>query len=494
MAKGYSFTDISKPINCVATPTAGGSLTAGVTYYYRVVATKGSQVSYSWYGKSKASDEFSGTADATNKSMTITFDIPVGEAVSYRIFRATSSGGFLNGYFPPIGYMPTDAACNSGGTVTFVDDGTSGVGNNCYLDLYNDAHGILTLSGSTSSDKFSIVDLYNADVAAGWGVIQKISEHVYLVNTYLVGHSAMYWEDVDKTIIFADALYSNTNYNWQFGTLSGSQLTASGCNLIFSNTWLSNIVWGTLNAYSTNFSYIYASYYSGSYGFIGANYSAGALINCNISKFRNLIPLSGANCSMTKVTMTKFDNAFSSGAGTFTDVNMLGGSRVFQLVGAQSATARGLYTEGSAVVYFISCTQSLTLIDSIFSSILAAGSNDCYLYDKISFNLNVVDESGNPINSANLSIYDVDGTKVVDTNTDSNGDITEQFITREQYHVVGTSKPVDPRGPFTIKISKSGFKTYKEVVSYDASEPIVKTMALQKNKVLNLSNNIQLSE
>jgi phosphodiesterase/alkaline phosphatase D-like protein len=86
MAKTYSFTDFTTPSNEAAVAVAGGTLTASTTYYYRLIGVVyAAASSYNWRGKTKASAEFTATTDNTNKSIELSFDMPLGEMGAYRI-------------------------------------------------------------------------------------------------------------------------------------------------------------------------------------------------------------------------------------------------------------------------------------------------------------------------------------------------------------------------------------------------------------------------
>ena len=200
MAKAYTFTDIPKITSPIATAVVGGTLLANTTYYYRIYKTfQPSNGGYP-YGKSIISDEFSVTTTTTNKTARIVFTSP-NTSGGYIIYRFTTSG-VMNVYTNCLTVNVNDSTHNSGGTVTFDDTGyTAGTGN-VYLEDRDNAHGRLSISGSTTSDRFSIVDLYNADVANGWGVIQKLDENTYKVNTYLLSTSSDYWDDIEKNNYF----------------------------------------------------------------------------------------------------------------------------------------------------------------------------------------------------------------------------------------------------------------------------------------------------
>lgn len=485
MAKAYSFTDVVRPTSPTATGVAGGSLVDGTTYYYRVYKVNASGATDTWGGKSLPSDEFTFTAGATNKTARISFSCPkIGG--SYRIYRATSSAAFTTTYLSNINFFPSDALYNSGGTVTFDDTGYTAPAANNFYEWQDFAHGFLTITGSTSSDKFSITDLYNADVAGGWGIIIKLDENTYKVNCYLVATN-QYWYDFEKTIIFADGMLNP--YDWKLGNISGEN-TSAGCNLIFKQNAFSSVAWTTLNAYRTTFTYKFpVSPITGGdlgtgLGVTSGSFNAGTMQDCTIDRFRGFVPIS-AGCVLNNCIFSRFDNLFSASTATFNGVKCLSGSRVWQISGSNvNVVARGVYATANAVLILNSnATSSLKIINSTVTGAINTNglvSTGFRLYDQISFNLNVVDSNGTAIPTATVQIYDKDNVLIVDTTTATSGSITEQIISRLYYEVSGTSVlPVNNRYPFLIVISKTGYETYTEKVSYLSSLAVVKTVALK---------------
>lgn len=493
MAKGYSFVDLPTPGSLTATAVAGGSLTASTTYYYTVVGVYSTGTNNSkWEGKSIPSAEVSATTDATNKSVQLQFTSAVGACGAYRVFRSTTSGGYLNGYYPCLRWTPLDSVYNSGGTVTLTDDGTSLAGFNNYLDIVNTAHGRLTLSGSTSSDKFSIVDLYNADVAGGWGVITKTGLNTYLVNTYIVGHTGMYWYDIDKTIILADGWSMPTgasNSNFQFGNITSGR-TSAGCNIDVCSTWHALIDFGTLYAYRTIFRYIYP-FTTANLALCGTeSISACVVKDCQIDRFRNFTPLSVADCTLTNVTYSRGDNFFDNGKGTFTNLVAYDGSRVFQSTTGTVFTARGVYSESNTgVVMIVGKNAEITLIDVVVASggylFATVDSTGTVVTDNFSFNLTVYEEGGTTgIDGASVKMYDKDDTLVVDTTTDGDGEITEQIVTRRNSTVSNTTITTTTMTPIFLVISADGYETYEEYMAPTTSAGITKTVSLKIYKPL----------
>jgi hypothetical protein len=487
MAKGYTFLDIAKPASPTAAAVVGGSLAPNTTYYYRVMKVSPSASGGYYYGKSQMSDQFSVTTNSTDKTARIIFACPVNAGYQYRVWRSTSPTAIGSTYLGCLTLYPTDNLNNSGGVVTFDDNGTATIVGNTFAEINDQAHGILTLSGSTISDKFSIVDLYNADIANGWGVIQKLDVNTYKVNCTLKGHTGLYWEDKLKTIIFADwADLNYTNSVFNFGAISGSNYTSQGCEILITSSWSVALTMPTLYAYRTIFKYIYpVGIENGNLGLVSAGFNAGVVQDCQVDRFRGFYPYGGANCSMKNFTMSRFDNAFSNGSATFNNVRMLGGSRIWQIAGEnQNIVARGVYSESTYAMLTIgaNATSSLSTIDSQISQaiLVNSASTGFRWYDKFSYTLTIFDELGNAISGANLKIYDKDSALVADTNSDGSGNFAEQVIIRRFFEVNGmTVLPENNRNPFTIIISKDGYETYKEIISYSASLAIIKTVSLK---------------
>lgn len=497
MAKAYSFVDIPKISSPTATPIAGGNLAAGVTYYYRVYKCYQPNNGGYAYGKSIISDEFSATTDATNKTIRIQFSSP-NISGGYIIYRFTTPG-VMNVYTNCLTVNVNDSTHNSGGTVTFDDTGYAANTGNVYLEDRDNAHGRLTISGSTSSDKFSIVDLYNADVANGWGVIQKLDENTYKVNTYLLSGSTEYWDDIEKTIVFADGLTGGGT--WYFGRVSGTNRTYAGCNIIIKSTWLVSVAFTTLIAYRTSFQYVYPKngyndIHTG-LGLCHISFSGNSIVqDVTCDRSRSFAP---SNTSIVKnVIVSRFDVAFGASAATFDDVKCLSGSRVWQFGGnTTKVTARGVYTEGTYAILVINgkTGSSLTLIDSqiqagteMFGSYI---DNDGFQYfDKFSYNLKVLEQDEiTPIANATITMYDNSG-QAFQVLTDSNGDIAEQYILKT-YGTVDT--PVLPsvytftnKYPYKLVIEKDGYETYIENFTQTVSNPIVKIVALKKAQPIRL--------
>jgi len=173
MAKTITVSELLPPTNLTATAVSGGSLVAGTTYYYKMIAVEMSGSNGrvdSTYASSAPSAEVSVTCDATNKSVqlnwTATTKIKTAGYLGYLIYRTTISGDYAyttahlitpasgNGY-------PTLAATTA---TTYTDNGS--------LALYTSlmpALGcpLVVIDGGTSGDPITEEDIYQGYVTAG---------------------------------------------------------------------------------------------------------------------------------------------------------------------------------------------------------------------------------------------------------------------------------------------------------------------------------------
>lgn len=112
--------------------------------------------------------------------------------------------------------------------------------------------------------------------------------------------------------------------------------------------------------------------------------------------------------------------------------------------------------------------------------------------------LTIIDDQGNPIEGASLSMVDVLGDEQSVGTTDENGDVTSDAVTTREYYfdpedvtANATTFVVEKVfNPYTITISKSGYKTYKTVMTLQSQ--FATTITLSKVKDLNFSKTVKM--
>ena len=477
MAKSITFTDILPPANVSGSVVAGGTLTASYTYFYVVQAVFYDGTSY-WGvdGRSQSSAEITVTTDVTNKTARLVWDTVVG-AKSYKVYRATTSGS----YDRLLAIQIRDIDVNTAGVCTWDDTGYGVAFNNAYQNVIR---GKITLSG-LEADKFSIVDLYDADVAGGWGVVKKLDDSTFSVNCFLELDGNVYWEDIDKTIIFRDTWTYDRLYGI-FGTYdSGKDITYNGCNLISKCSYLHSAQWQELKFYGGLIAYYQD--YNARVGTSGLSYNhwslrGGELIDVLAIHTRSM---SGANGMLYKrTTLQGMDVALGSTNATYEDVTVMNCSRTFQTGKNSRIRAVGYVGQdmGLGDCLCLSYGWQVELVDSTvtdtpfkYHSGTAVGAWGRLIS---SYLIHLVDEANEDIIGASIKVYNSSGTLLLDLTTDANGEVADEIIMSETTFSDTGVKSVAEYGPFDIYISKTGYETYHQ--KKDITAKVEETVTLKK--------------
>jgi len=475
MAKTITFDDLLPPTNLSATTVSGGSLENGETYFYVVQACfDGGNAIHTTNGRSQSSNEISITiSDETNKSVQLTWEASTG-AGGYRIYRATESGQYLQMINVTV---RSSLHCNNG-ICTITDTGLGVPGNTNYQ---NNVHGRIVLSGSSSGDRFSIVDLYDASEQNGWNVVERLDNDTYLVNTFIAGDTNGWCRDTDKVIIFRDYLSPGINSTFVFGEKIGNS-TRRGCRLIFKTPDLNTSFFYNLYAYKTTFDYVYIN----PLAFIDhispqfIRYNSGDVEYCLINKLRGFQPNSKENCTMSDTTVTEADVALGTGLGTFSNVTGMKNNRVFQTTNNTVIVAEGVKFIDNRGSLLIGTNFEVTYINSINGSISDSQfpNTQGFSRDVFTYDLNVMDRDGNPIDGAQVTLKDNSGNTIFNVTTDSNGDIVTQQVPLLVNTVVAGVLTRNNLSPFELTIFKEGYNQYKEITEYTLSKELLKTVTL----------------
>jgi len=478
MPKSITFTDLLPPTDLTGSVVSGGTLSTGTTYYYVIQACfDAGTFSLTTNGRSQSSNQISASVTTSgNQSVQLSWTGSSG-AGGYRIYRATSSGSY--------GQMLNIAARESvhctGGICTITDTGYSTPGNSQYQNV---AHGKLQLSGSTSGDPFSIVDLYNSSSANGWGVVDMLDDDMYVVKSYVVGDNNGYWTDVEKVITFRDVILPGSNSTFTFGEVIGIASTRKGCRLIFKTPDLTSTNFPNLYAYKTTFDYIRFNPLETYSGITPQhiNFSAGVVDYCLINKLRSLQPNSKANCTMSNTTITEADVALGQGKATFINVTGMRNSRVFQTTDNTQITASGVTFIENTGTLLIGNNFSVKYINSISASvtdaIYPAGGGNGTTEDVFTYNLKVSTDNGTPISGALVQLNNISGSTIFTDVTDASGSISEKEVRLWLKNVVNYTGSGENLSPYTLNISKEGYDTYTEITTFSESIALRKDVSL----------------
>jgi hypothetical protein len=95
-----------------------------------------------------------------------------------------------------------------------------------------------------------------------------------------------------------------------------------------------------------------------------------------------------------------------------------------------------------------------------------ASSPHATVFRQYEFDLTVRDSAGNPLEDATCTIDDAAATEIFNVDTDANGAITTQTVSRGYYNQANGDTLQD-YGPHTLTITKAGYATYTAKVIFD---------------------------
>ncbi len=352
---------------------------------------------------------------------------------------------------------------------------------------------ILVIDGTNAVPK-TWTDIYNADVAGGWGQITRQGTNQFSVSAKIqFGNSTniTWFADTTKQITFNEVgegrtqpfMHVMNGSHWKSGIIGNvsSKSTGSGCSFISLGTGAVN--WFLLGEKTANVSF-YASTVQG-YTRAIRNY-----IECQNASFITMQVQVGfrfqdcVNCSWYDITVLS-EHDFESGGSTMTVFagrtygvldNILC-LNVYDLVypeGSYPLTIRDLYGVNLYDVLWMPSTRTADVYLVDFDVPESAwtfyfeGSNmfqsDYRVYRQSSFNISVTDALGNPLEDANVSLYDSEDDLLFWYNTTSGGWLPEtQDVTYGFYDKTGIDT-IRLRSPCLLMINKTGYLNYSALI------------------------------
>jgi len=477
MSKLITFTDLLPPTNVTSSVTSGGTLATGSTYFYVIQACfDAGTFALTTNGRSQSSNQVSSSITISgSQSVQLSWTASSG-AGGYRIYRATSSGSYVQMLDTAV---RTSVNC-VGGICTFTDTGIGNPGNSFYQ---NTVHGKLDLSGSTSVNPFSITDLYNSSSANGWGVVDRLDEYTYIVNSFINGHTNMFWNDTDKVIIFGDYLNPTTTGNFTFGT-KGGVTTAQGCRLRFKTPDLYTTQFGALFAYKTTFDYVFPLSTYPYNSFIAPQnmiFNSGSVEYCLVNKMRGFTPNSKTLCFISDTTISQGDNISGAGLATYTRVTSMNNSRMFQTTNNTQITASNVSFINSPGTLLIGTNFAVKYINSVSASsndTIQNASSQGTTEDVFTYDLKVLSKTGTAISGASAQLIDKNGSTIFNTATNVSGSIPRQEVRLLFRNISNNTGPTQNLSPFTLIVNSTGYNEYRENTVYSSSIALEKTVAL----------------
>lgn len=346
---------------------------------------------------------------------------------------------------------------------------------------YNPSTNTITVVGFSEASPCTFEDIYQADVANGWGVVHKQNDIQYTIDAKLrIGDGSIetWFKDTNKHVVITpatnDAFFVANNAVFQLGEKDANGNPYNGCDFRVPNYEGDSAFYGYDNgAWRLYDSIIYypAFLYLWSRGAVPPTHE---IIGCRFIKFMGM-RIAGENSVIKRCVFHADSETWSmiglTFKGTLKEVSDLFSYKMMYGIywspqfGLSDAVVRGLRVRNCQYairVYGEYGTYSMYLIDpdidnwNIKWEAMSSDANK--IYRQYTFKVKVIDKDGNPISGAVVEVWDKFDNKVVTAMTGSDGYIPEQIITYG-YYAYPTGNTLNSYSPHKVRITKHGYKT-----------------------------------
>jgi len=351
---------------------------------------------------------------------------------------------------------------------------------------YNAGTNTITVTGYTEATPCNFTDIYNADVAGGWGVVTRQCTNQFCISAILMvgdGSTATWFADTKKQVILTASLgilqghiRVRANAHFRVGKIvdAAKKTSIDGCYLLSTTTSNHPCIFG-VNAdwnYGHNIE-IYSSILESRNASTAGWQRQVGLYLTNL-KIRNSV-LNGSLNTIDGITCynlrTVGDDVlscqiFQKMKGT-TSLDDIEGNNLFYAFTTTSLSTSDMIVKNvllkncAAIGYCANNAYDIYLINTVSDAwVFAYSSFTGKVYRQYEFDLKVVDKDNTPIQTAAVKIWDKDSNLIVDTTTDVNGVIATQTISRGYYNQPN-GNTLQEASPHLIKIEKAGYTTYE---------------------------------
>lgn len=335
---------------------------------------------------------------------------------------------------------------------------------------YNAGTNVITVTGYTEGTPCNFTDIYNADVAGGWGVVTRQCANQFCFTCKILqigdGSTATWFADTQKMVYFnfplpqpGNKLLIKANAHATFGTLDANSFGKDGCSFLFINEEeIKND--GEYNLYGCSLSSLPSTNYCSTW--IAANTTT-RFYDVMVCNLYCPIRIGGAPTvfEVNRMSIIKPDLGIRATAdASYNDIYIFdpGRANVFIQNGAVlTATNCNFPQDPTYSMWVYTGGGTINLVNPAQSSYTHYWSANGNIYYKYHFDLKVIDKDNTPIDSATVKVWDKDSNLVVNTTTNASGVITQQTIIAKHYTQYTSSN----KNPFLIKIEKAGYTMYE---------------------------------
>lgn len=348
---------------------------------------------------------------------------------------------------------------------------------------YDAGTNTITITGYTEATPCTFLDIYNADIAGGWGKVTRQCTNQYCIQAKIQigdGSTATWFADTKQQITFDNLFSSDTwaneifnvlaNAHFRLGEHVSGKLTKNGCAIFiaWTSAWRCSIIDGNSVSGAVE---IY------DFTLMINNANTHRFYRCEGGKFYNLLGTSVMygisfqvchNLDVYNVTQQRAGLIVHGSDGTF-DRILIGDTTMLVAVD-QNSTADAVLknvdvigTVSHSLLRGYKTSYDIYVINTQSTSwVCSYVSYGGKFYRQYEVNLKVQDKDENAINGATVKIWDKDDNLVVDTTTGADGKIATQTLNFGYYRQAGGSTPV-MQTPHKIQIRKAGtnYLTYE---------------------------------
>lgn len=361
----------------------------------------------------------------------------------------------------------------------------------------------ITATGGTSGAPIGFIDLYNADISGGWGVVQKINSQMYTITAMLNigdGSTSTYFASELEQIKAENYSYLTDSYwcriknnaHLRFGrvisyidktTYRGSSL---GCR-IYNSTYewyhkhfLATETGSFLEIYS---SHIWAGYPRYLIEGTGKLTIWNSLLTDRCT-FGNYFT---SDSEIFNTILTYPDNYGFNGISNKVSILYSGFCDIYKS-GSTNIEMRNLFIHGTyptiPTVRFYASSGNLTMIDiqtdrwdCFFYS--GSGSSTGLILREYTFNLKLIDENGTIVQGANIEISDINGV-VFSGISNSSGQVSTELL-RGYYSnatTINNLGVLQDLAPFTLHIDSNNSTLLDYDMIFNLEKPLDLEIAL----------------
>lgn len=536
MAITYTRTTLGNITDLSASAASGGSLSQSTQFWFLIIPLTSTTYTTNSIAVGAPSNIVTASTDTTNLTINLSWSVVSGTG-GYLIYWTKVDPGTDPTAFNSTGYVIKDSAGTSvvsvlpGSTTSFSFSTEQAAGspkynipwNDTYRfpAIYNDNVDYIFISGTTDSDRGSFEKLYQHCVSAGWDSVQKTHDRAYYVKANIAINTGGIFESKNELIYTIGNFYNtSTNSVTYFGTGTNELDSENGATWISlggqGSSWASYFSVNKIRAFNFQFRVIrqgnllpltgYARY---SNFYFGGDYQ---IANCTFDCLQYLVCSSSVSSVsgsfMTNVTVYNSRWAYQiqqdMTAATLTNIISIGS--IYAAYIRYSPTIRGFNHYGAKNGFAILINQfediQVRLIDSnlvwnaagLFqwynNGRMATGNE--YVKNLYTVTITVVDKNNTPISGASVIINDTNGIERMNVVTNSSG--IASYEMEAGVHKSNATSAVNNgsytnHNPFTMTITKSGFKKYKSKFTF--SQKLTETITLDKVLVTNIAGPVQ---